>query len=262
MIQNFSIFGKEFSAYQIVAIIGILAAGLYACRMIKKKQGDDNEMILFLLCVAGGVFWGGHFLYGITQIPYWGLLASADSVGKFFYTFFILFGGSVFYGGLLGGMLTGLLYIKIKKMPAALYADIMASTVPLFHFFGRIGCFLSGCCYGIPFESGIVYHVAVVESANGIARFPVQLLEAVLNGCLFFFLLYLFQKQYGKGKLFAVYLLLYSIIRFGLEFLRGDEYRGFLWGLSTSQWISVLLFSGAIMFLLLKRKQKAPAKAL
>ena len=261
MIQNFSIFGKEFSAYQIAALIGILTAGFYACRMVKKKQEDDNDMILFLLCAAGGVFLGSHLLYGITQIPYWGLLASADSVQRFFYVFFTLFGGSVFYGGLPGGMLTGFLYIKIKKMPVALYADIMASTVPLFHFFGRIGCFLSGCCYGIPFKNGIVYHAAVVESANGIARFPVQLLEAGLNGCLFFLLLYLFQKQYGKGKLFAVYMLQYSMIRFGLEFLRGDEYRGFLWGLSTSQWISIFLFAGSIVFFLLKRQQKEAVKA-
>ena len=261
MIQNFNIFGKEFSAYQITALIGILAAGFYACRMVRKKEEDDNDMIFFLLCAAGGVFLGSHLLYGITQFSYWKLLLSAASVPHFFYAFFVLFGGSVFYGGLLGGMLTGSLYIKIKKLTAALYADIMASTVPLFHFFGRIGCFLSGCCYGIPFKNGIVYHAAAVESANGIARFPVQLLEAMLNGCLFFFLLYLFQKQIGKGKLFAVYLLLYSIIRFELEFLRGDEYRGFLWGLSTSQWISIFLFSGAIIFLLLKRKQKEHTKA-
>lgn len=102
MIQNFSIFGKEFSAYQIVAIIGILAAGLYACRMVKKKQGDDNEMILFLLCVAGGVFLGGHFLYGITQIPYWRLLASADSVENSFIHFLYCLAEVYFMGAYLG----------------------------------------------------------------------------------------------------------------------------------------------------------------
>lgn len=254
MIENFDIFGKEVSAYQITAIIGIFVSGIYACRMVKKRQGDDNDMILFLLCAAGGVFLGSHLLYGITQIPYWHLLRETSSVKEFFSVFLILFGGSVFYGGLLGGMLAGYLYCKIKQLPVKAFADVMAPAVPLFHLFGRIGCFLSGCCYGVPFEGGLVYHKAVVPLANDVPRFPVQLLEAILNGGLFLFLFYLFLKEYAKGKLFAVYLFSYSVLRFGLEFLRGDEYRGFLWGLSTSQWISVFLFFSAGLFLLHKRK--------
>lgn len=132
------------------------------------------------------------------------------------------------------------------------YSDICTPIIPLFHCFGRIGCFLGGCCYGIESSFGFTVHNNILNpSINDVQRFPVQLLEAALNLILYFILFYLFKNNKFKGKLIAVYLILYSIIRFFDEFLRADEYRGFLFGLSTSQIISILIFVGSFAFLLL-----------
>ena len=153
-----------------------------------------------------------------------------------------IFGGSVFYGGLLGGLLSGLIVIKAKKMNLKFTTDFLTPIIPLFHTFGRIGCFLSGCCYGVKSKIGFTYKHSLIESANGVNRFPIQLVEASFNLLLFILIYYLFRKGKIKGKLLYLYLILYSIIRFALEFFRGDSYRGFLLHLSTSQIISILIF--------------------
>ena len=253
MLPAFDIFGRTVSAYQIFAIIGILTAGIWACRTAAHRGLDDNDMIIVLLVAGGGVILGGHLLYGVTQIPYFRLFSAVRSVREFFLAIYILFGGSVFYGGLLGGTLAALLTIRAKRLPRGTYFDILTCAAPLFHAFGRVGCFLGGCCYGIESSFGFLYQHAIVESANGVRRFPVQLLEAAINLLLFLLLSRLLKRKKFEGHLACIYLLLYPVCRFFLEFLRGDAYRGFLLGLSTSQWISIILFAGAILWLTARR---------
>ena len=89
-----------------------------------------------------------------------------------------IWGGSVFYGGLLGGILAGAVYLRRKGRPLDLWASLTAPAIPLFHVFGRVGCFLGGCCYGLPSAWGFVYRYSPVAEANGVSRFPVQLVEA------------------------------------------------------------------------------------
>ena len=103
---------------------------------------------------------------------------------------------------------------------------------------------------------GTVHGNELVPTINDVQRFPVQLFEAGLNLALFFVLAHLLKKNKFKGGLFAIYLVIYSIIRFFDEFLRGDSYRGFLFGLSTSQIISILIFIGAVIFLVVRNKKK------
>ena len=130
---------------------------------------------------------------------------------------------------------------------------------PLFHTFGRIGCFLGGCCYGIPCDFGFVYTQNPIAMANGVRRFPVQLLEALFCFFLFLLLFSLFRRGRCKNRLLALYLGIYSVGRFFLEYLRGDDYRGFLWGLSTSQLISILLLTGVLLYLAAARHKKPAA---
>ena len=131
--------------------------------------------------------------------------------------------------------------------------------IPLFHFFGRLGCFTAGCCYGVEWEHGIVYEHSILESANHVARFPVQLVEAVLNLMLFFLLFYLYKRGKATHKILLLYLLIYPVYRFILEFFRGDTYRGFVGFMSTSQFISVILFTISAVVLIVQgiRKRKA-----
>lgn len=169
-----------------------------------------------------------------------------------------LFGGAVYYGGLIAGMAAGLLWARKKKLDAGRYADVGAPAIPLFHAFGRIGCFLGGCCYGVECKIGFIYRRAVIEEANHVRRFPVQLVEAVLNFALFFTLWYLLKKGKCAGRLLYLYLCAYAVIRFTLEFWRGDEHRGFLLGLSTSQVIAILTFVFGLVMIYLKRNRQSP----
>ena len=257
------IFGKKISMYMIMSIIGIFVSGFVACKEIKKRGYDDTDMIVLLLISAIGVFFGGHILFGITNINKLYMfiihIGNTDSLNTFFGAISDIFGGSVFYGGLIGGMIAGVIYLKKKKLPFDIYSDIATIIIPLFHFFGRIGCFLVGCCYGVESHLGFTYHNSIVEPANHINRFPIQLVEATYNLGLFFLLFYLLKKNKMKGKLLGLYLVLYPIGRFIFEFFRGDEYRGFLFGLSTSQIISIiLLFIG--IYILTKKEKNSSSK--
>lgn len=261
MIPNFTIFGKVFSAYQFCALAGILVTLFYICYLAKKQGKDDSVAMFMLLIAAPGVLLGGSLLYGITNLPIMlEIIARRGeyaTTGAFLKAILSCFGGSVFYGGLLGGMLAAGFYL-FRKKDRADYADLGAVATPLFHAFGRLGCFLTGCCYGIESDFGFVYHHAISPSANGVCRFPVQLVEMGLNIALFALLLFWLRKGRHKGKLLQWYLLIYPVYRFVLEFFRGDDYRGFLFGLSTSQWISLLILLGNGI-LVLCRKKRTPS---
>ena len=249
MIPNFNLFGKEISPYMIAAITGVLVILYFTDKSAKKQGLDQIHMLYMILFSFIGVIIGGHILYGITnwQAIVYTLqnLHTLDSLPAFLERIARIFGGSVFYGGLIGAVFVSFLYLKHSRLPIGPYADAAAPAIPLFHFFGRLGCFLSGCCYGIPWAHGFVYAHSMVESANGIPRFPVQLVEAFCNLLLFFVLYGCLKKGVLKNRLLAVYFSVYPVYRFALEFLRGDEYRGFVGPLSTSQFISLLLLLAA-----------------
>ena len=155
--------------------------------------------------------------------------------------------------------------MKRKNYRFGLYSDIGAMLIPLFHGFGRIGCFFGGCCYGIPSEFGILYHSPQLPTDQIVTRFPVQLLESGLEFLLFFVLYFFLYKPTGplqdkvRGHLLEIWLGAYAVIRFLDEFLRGDIIRG-VWGpFSTSQWISLAV----ILFFIIKwtMSTKKTAKA-
>jgi phosphatidylglycerol:prolipoprotein diacylglycerol transferase len=190
-------------------------------------------IVLLLISVCGAVF-GSHLLYALVNLVN---ISSGQSVNEITR---ILFGGSVFYGGLLGGVFIGCWYAK-TYIRCHDIIDIVTPAIPLFHFFGRIGCFLTGCCFGVESKFGFIFKNSIVPGANDVRRFPVQVVEAGFNLAMFFLLDFLRREGYFRQKLLYVYLLLYSVIRFVLEFLRGDDYRGKLSVFSISQIISVFL---------------------
>jgi phosphatidylglycerol:prolipoprotein diacylglycerol transferase len=261
MIPNIDFFGKTISIYMIISLIGVLTVLLFTYKLAKKHKLDEFHMLYMMLFAFLGVVFGGHILYAITNIKYIIKLCCDLSVIKSFDDFInnviYIFGGSVFYGGLIGGLSASFLYMKKKKINYGEYSDVASMAIPLFHTFGRIGCFLSGCCYGVEWKYGFVYHYSVAQGANDVPRFPVQLVEAILNFALFILMYILFKKGKCKHRLLLLYLLIYPVYRFVLEFFRGDDYRGFLLGLSTSQLISIVIFVVALLSLiLLQRKVK------
>lgn len=248
------LFGRTIGMYPLMALAGALAAGFFACREAQRRGPGSADMLMLLLVIAAGMLVGGSLLYGATNARYIAALLAnlgrLEGPAQFFQILAGLFGGSVFYGGLIGGTAAGMLHMRRKKLDIPLCSDILAPAVPLFHAFGRIGCFLGGCCYGVECEFGFVFSLSPVSGANGVRRFPVQLLEAGFNLLLFFLLWRLYRRGKLGGRLFALYLALYSVGRFFLESLRGDAHRGFVAGLSTSQWISIALAAAVAVWAL------------
>ncbi len=260
MFPKFEILGKTIGMYGLCAVIGLLICG-FTCYTLTKKRGTEPEDIILAVVFTGiGVLIGGHLLYGIVNLPHMISALQAAETVTFSYLcklLIVTFGGSVFYGGFLGSLFAICLYGKHKKN-TALYLDMFAIMTPLFHTFGRIGCFFAGCCYGIESKFGFTAHNnSFVPDVNDVSRFPVQLLEAVLNFSIFFLLSGFFKKEKLSGKLVFLYMLTYAPIRFSLEFLRGDAARGSLLWFSTSQWISLLLFPIALVSLFLSLRRTA-----
>lgn len=168
----------------------------------------------------------------------------------------VIKGGFVFYGGLIGGTVGLLIYTKIYKLKFFEFADVYSCVLPLGHAIGRIGCFVSGCCYGMPYNGalGVVYTETLGSTPLGVTLFPIQLLEASLLTVLFAVLMILFFRTKKKGMVTSVYLYSYSIMRFVLEFFRGDAERGKIMSLSTSQIISIAILLILSILILLHRK--------
>ena len=114
--------------------------------------------------------------------------------------------------------------------------------------------------HALPLAERFTVHGNTINpELNDVNRLPIQLIEAGLNLLIFLLIFYLFKKSKMTDKLIFVYMLVYPVVRFTLEFFRGDAIRGFLFGLSTSQWISILLFVTAIIGLSVSHFRKKPA---
>jgi phosphatidylglycerol:prolipoprotein diacylglycerol transferase len=180
--------------------------------------------------------------------------------------------GGVFYGGLLGAILTGYFLMRRYKLPWWKTADACAPGIAIGNFFGRQGCFAAGCCWGKP--TNLPWGVKFTELGHEITGVPTdaylhptQLYESFAMLIVFFFLLWLHKHRRFSGQVILYYALLYSVIRFGIEFLRDDP-RGDLFGLttltglSTSQIISIIVGIGALVLLIARwRKSGEIARA-
>lgn len=256
MLPYITIFGKQINTYSICALLGLAFACILVFFMTRKRKDINRTQLVNIPIVAAfGSFFGAHILYGLTHLDHiWWVICHTDkafeSWESFLFYFTDIFGGMVFYGGLIGGIIAGAIYCRYMKLDTMFYADIYAPAIPMFHAFGRLGCFLGGCCYGIESSWGFIYHDSLIETANGVTRLPIQLIEATGDLLICAVLVILSKKKSQKGMSIYLYLLMYSILRFTTEFFRGDEIRGFLFGVSTSQWISIIIFVIAVIFIL------------
>ncbi|MBQ8549218.1 MAG: prolipoprotein diacylglyceryl transferase [Lachnospiraceae bacterium] len=251
MFPSFEVFGRTVGSYGLCAIVGLLVCGVVACLLARRYKIAYEDIVLLMVVIGVSLLIGGHILFGITNtnklIALFGK-ASSYSLKQIFGYLITCFGGMVFYGGFLGACVGLLIYTKVsKEVERGIAFDLFAVCIPLFHVFGRIGCFLSGCCYGTECKFGFVVHGnTLVPEINDVRRLPVPLIEAVCNLVIFLILLRMFQKGKESGKMIFYYMLMYPAARFVLEFFRGDAIRGFLFGLSTSQWISIGLLAVAV----------------
>ena len=209
-------------SYGLMIAAGILAGMAYLIIVGKKEVGltFDQANSLFLWIFLAALVGGKLFFFledpaGYMRDP--GALMSGR--------------GFVFYGSFLLAVPTMWIFFKRHKLPAYQMLDIMAITTCLVHMFGRVGCFLAGCCHGKPTDSwlGIAFtDPACYAEPLNTPLYPTQLMESGYIFIVMIVLLWLKPRRRFYGQLFLTYLMLYAAGRFALEFLRGDVGRGFV----------------------------------
>lgn len=227
-------------AYSLFAFIGLFFAMVFFYLRLQKKNIAFSRFLILMAFMITGVALGSKALFIITQIPE---IIRDFSLQKTFYI--IWTSGFVFYGGMFGAIVGAYLFTRFFHLPSQAFIDLLIPGFPLFHFWGRIGCFFAGCCYGKVSTWGFPLY-----GNPHVLHIPVQLFEALCL-CLIFTVFLLFEKRgLPAGRLTILYLFSYSICRFALEFFRGDTIRGIWFGLSTSQWISlgIVLFTVHYLF--------------
>lgn len=235
------IISVEIPAYALFATIGLICAVIFVYFRTDTIGISFSEYILCLFICAVCSLSLARLLFVVAMIPQ--IEITIENIAYYFVS-----GGIVFYGGMIGVLVGVVLFCKIRKKESILMLDSIAPAIPLFHFWGRIGCLFAGCCYGLPWSWGVI-----MRDSPDVIRFPVQFIEGVC--CLGIFLaLIIKEKKHGRKWNICIYLISYAICRFVLEYFRGDTVRGIWWGmLSTAQIVSVIIFIVCITVILVRR---------
>ncbi len=235
----FDVFGIKVYSYGFFIAVGAIAGLAYMTIQGKKDVGltFDQANSLFLLIFLAAFVGGKVFLF-FEDVPFYSHNPERLIAGR----------GFVFYGSFLFAVPTMLLFFKKNKLPTYAMLDVMAVTTCIVHMFGRIGCFMAGCCYGKPTNSflGVVFTDPVCQADPlNTALHPTQLYEAFYILVVMLILLYLRERKKFYGQLFLMYLILYAVGRFALEFVRGDQARGLLLDqlISHSQLVAALIIA-------------------
>ncbi len=272
-------------SYGVMLGSSLLFAWYYIMYMGKRVEGFNRELLASCFTwTAVGAIVGARLLYILTNLD------SYDSVGSWFD---LRAGGLVAYGGFLGGFGTTLAFWRLKKIPALPFADIAAPTLASGLMLTRVGCYLYGCDYGRPLEESAPgwlqsagtfpkwdteayptfacdqtingspayqhhlreYPDQMVEQLSSLAVHPTQIYESVAGLFLFIFATWLLVHRKFRGQVFVTVAGLYGLWRFLIEYLRDDPERGFAFGFSTSQLISLALIPVCIIAYVHLRKR-------
>ncbi len=234
-------------SYGVLLAVAYLAA-LQLAVVRARRQGIDGARVMDLgiyLIIAALV--GAKLMLVVVDFNYY--LAQPREILSLFRA------GGVFYGGLIAAVAVALWLVRRYGLSMWTTADLFAPGIALGHVIGRFGCLLAGCCYGRPTDVpwAITFTdpaaAANVGTPLGIPLHPTQLYDAGAE--LLIMVLLLATERRGRtfaGRTFWLYILLYGVSRFIIEFYRGDE-RGAIMGLSTSQFISVIAVPLAVAML-------------
>jgi len=246
--ELFSIGPVTVYSYGLMIAIGVLAAILVAERRARSLGLDPEKVFgLGIWCALIGIL-GAKLMFILTELPTIlknpGMLLNISD-------------GFVVYGGIIAGILFAIWYCKRKKMDFMAYFDLVMPSIALAQGFGRIGCFMAGCCYGK--ETSAWYGVSFGNSPfapHDVHVIPTQLLSSAGDFLIFAILVFYAKRAKRKGAVAALYLILYSVGRFLIEFLRDDP-RGTVGIFSTSQFISLFMLAAGILIMTFVHKKKA-----
>ena len=239
--------------YGFFVAAGALAAIVLA-RHLSRQTGLDPDRITdlcFYIIIAAIV--GSRLFYVVINADYF--LQNPLEIIK------IWSGGLVFYGGFIAALLTAVYFIHTRALPLGKTADIAALALPLGHFFGRLGCFFAGCCYGTTCDLpwAVTFHDPHALAPLNAPIHPTQLYSALGNLAIFALLMLLRSKKRFEGQLFLFYVLLYGVFRSFIEIFRGDDRGAFLADLlSVSQvlGLSAALVSLGLMIWLSRKREE------
>ena len=244
----FSIGPLHFYGYGLMIALGIILAVCVAEKRAGHYGLDSSRIFGLGITAAVSGILGAKILFVITEIP---------SIVKDPHVFLqsLTSEGFVVYGGIIFGILCCMFYCRHNKMDFIRYFDLTMPSVALAQGFGRLGCFLAGCCYGRATTAwyGMTFH-ASSYAPHDIAVIPTQLISSAFN-FINFLALSLFARKAKKGQVASLYLLNYSIGRFLIEFLRDDP-RGNVGALSTSQFISLFIFVIGLILMIVSSRRK------
>ncbi|MBN1794537.1 MAG: prolipoprotein diacylglyceryl transferase [Candidatus Omnitrophica bacterium] len=251
----FTFHGLTIYTYGLCMAAGLLI-GLYVALRESPRQGIQSRDVsdIFFWGILSGLV-GARLLYVIVE---WGYFLRHPA------RIFFAREGFVFFGGFISAFCVVSLFVKGHRLPFWTVADILAPSIAVAHAVGRLGCFFYGCCYGCPTDRwyGMIFPSESPVIYAGQKVIPTQLIESAALFCIFGILLLRRTRRRFSGELFALYLMLYGISRFLIEFLRGDP-RGAVWILSHSHVFpisQVLAFTAALLglFLFLFLSSKSP----
>lgn len=244
----FEVLGIKIYSYGLLIAIGILVAGSMFLKRGKEKGYDEDKLLnMMIITIIMGIL-GGKLLFILTKLE--------DIINKPY--MLLNFGeGFVIYGAIIAGALTVAVYCRKNKWNTLELLDCIVPGLAIAQGFGRIGCFLAGCCYGRETDSllGVSFPINSL-APSGVHIHPTQIYSSIFDFALAALLIFYSRKNPKKGRTAAIYIIVYSIGRFFVEFLRDDE-RGNVAFLYTSQFIAIFtLILGIVLFNLDKIKKR------
>lgn len=240
--------------YGVMIALAFLAGLWTATRRAPRENipGEKIADVTFWLML--GTIVGARTVYVTT---YWKTEFVHQPISEIF---MIQHGGLVYYGGLIGAIITGSLYVWWQKLPLWKVADVLAPSIALGNVFGRIGCLLNGCCYGRACSLPWAIRFPADHPTGGAPVHPTEIYDALLNLVLYFGLAWLFRHKKFDGQVFATYLIGYAVFRFAVEFFRGDYPPDHIHaGLTSGQVVSIPIFVAGLALAALLA-QRAPKR--
>lgn len=240
--ELFTVGGITIYTYGVCVALGFFIAIQYAIKYSVNTGATKNQLYdLFFYIILAGII-GARLLYVLIEFKYF--------ISNPLEIFQLWKGGLVYYGGFIGAVVVAFIYLKFKKISMPKILDVFVPALALGHFFGRIGCFFSGCCYGR--ECDLAFAI------NN--RYPTQLFEAFCNLIIFFVLHQFNKKEHKPGLTFLLYLIVYPGMRFIIEFFRGDDRGVFILGLSVGQVTSIGIIIVSILIIIFKYRNQYEKK--
>ena len=238
--------------YGTLVAIGFLTA-LWITLRLARRAGLPSEPItnLAIYCALAGLIGAKLFMILFDFNEYW---AHPGSI----FTLSTLQAAGVYQGGLLLAVITAIVYMRRNRLPGLETCDVFSPGIAVGHAIGRIGCFAAGCCWGLECHLPWAVTFRNPEAARlvgvplGVPLHPTQLYESFAEALIFWFLYSRIHKPHATGEIIGLYLVLYSTVRFVVEFFRFHE-QGLYFGLSLTQWISLVSLAAGIWILIARR---------